>query len=47
MMVKAMKFIFPDYNKNIINVSSTFNEMLGNECNVPTLKVGGKINVKR
>jgi len=32
-----MRFHFPNYKRNIINVSSTFNKMLGNENNVPTL----------
>ena len=34
-----MRFHFPNYKKNIINVSATFNEMLGNKSDVPTLKV--------
>lgn len=33
-----MKFIFPNYQKNIINISSTFNKMLGNSNDIPTLK---------
>jgi predicted AlkP superfamily pyrophosphatase or phosphodiesterase len=32
-----MKFHFPDYTKNIINVSSTFNKMLGHSTNIATL----------
>jgi len=38
-MVVDMKFHFPNYKKNIINVSATFNEMLGNKSVVPKLKV--------
>lgn len=32
-----MKFKFPDYKRNIINVSATFNRMLGNDTDIPTL----------
>lgn len=34
-----MRFIFPNYKNNIINISSTFGEMLGNKSCVPTLEV--------
>ena len=34
-----MKLHFPNFKKNIINISATFNKMLGHETNVPTLKV--------
>lgn len=34
-----MKFYFPNYKRNIINISSTFNKMLGHENSVPTLKI--------
>ena len=34
-----MNYTYPNYNKNIINISSSFNKMLGNETNVKTLKI--------
>ena len=32
-----MKFHFPNYKKNIVNISATFNKMLGHETNIPSL----------
>ena len=32
-----MRFYFPDYKRNIVNISSTFNKMLGHETSIPTL----------
>jgi len=32
-----MRFYFPNYKKNIINISATFNKMLGNTTCIPTL----------
>ncbi len=33
-----MKLYYPNYKKNIINISATFNKMLGHKTDVPSLK---------
>lgn len=33
-----MRFHFPNYKKNIVNVSATFNKMIGNNTTIPVLK---------
>ena len=32
-----MKFYFPNYKKSILNISATFNKMLGHSTDIPTL----------
>lgn len=34
-----MKFYFPNYKKNIVNISATFSKMLGNETPISSLKI--------
>ena len=36
-LVMYMKFYFPNYKKSILNISSTFNKMLGHSTDIPSL----------